>query len=235
MRAETYIASGNVVLDSRAAPMRVKAALEAARLHEHFGKVAGVIVRTAAEMVVAANPLPKADWSKTAVLFLDARSPRDALNPGGRTTGRRDGSERSRDFRPTTRPAWDTRGCAFRPPGPRPRATCGPRPSWPSWPRWRRPGEAADLITAHTTKNPGPAARGPSFVGAGGSPQNLKLNPPRTRLARKPTLSGAVEPQLRPQSKRPRSVRRYSTLALRFRLMPYSRPAPAAQPAWVLS
>lgn len=84
-RVETYIASGNVVLDSRAAPGRVKATLEAC-LQEHFGKdfgkAAGVVVRTAAEMatIVAANPFPKADPSKTAVLLLDARPPRDALD-----------------------------------------------------------------------------------------------------------------------------------------------------------
>jgi uncharacterized protein (DUF1697 family) len=86
--SSAYIASGNVVLDSRAAPARVKAALEA-RLQEHFGKAAGVIVRTAAEMVVivAANPFPKADPSKTAVLFLNASPPRDALN---NAAGRRD-------------------------------------------------------------------------------------------------------------------------------------------------
>ena len=79
-RVETYIASGNVVLDSKAKPARVKAALEA-RLHVHFGKAAGVIVRSAAEMaaVVAANPFSKADPRKTAVLFLDAKPPRDAL------------------------------------------------------------------------------------------------------------------------------------------------------------
>ena len=79
-RVETYIASGNVVLDSKAKPARIKADLEA-RLHAHFGKAAGVIVRSAAEMaaVVAANPFPKADPRKTAVLFLDARPPRDAL------------------------------------------------------------------------------------------------------------------------------------------------------------
>jgi uncharacterized protein (DUF1697 family) len=46
---ETYIASGNVVLESKAAPSRVKATLEA-RLHAYVGKPVGVIVRTAAEM-----------------------------------------------------------------------------------------------------------------------------------------------------------------------------------------
>jgi uncharacterized protein (DUF1697 family) len=87
-RVETYIASGNVVLDSKAKPASVKADLEA-RLHAHFGRAAGVIVRSAAEMaaVVAANPFAKADPRKTAVLFLDAKPPRDAL---AQATGQRD-------------------------------------------------------------------------------------------------------------------------------------------------
>jgi uncharacterized protein (DUF1697 family) len=87
-QVETYIASGNVVLGSKAKPARIKAALEA-RLQAHFGKAAGVIVRSAAEMaaVVAANPFAKADPRKTAVLFLDAKPPRDAL---AHATGQRD-------------------------------------------------------------------------------------------------------------------------------------------------
>ena len=46
---ETYIASGNVVLDSKAKPQAVKAELEA-RLLAYFGKPARVVVRTAEEM-----------------------------------------------------------------------------------------------------------------------------------------------------------------------------------------
>jgi uncharacterized protein (DUF1697 family) len=45
VRVETYIASGNVVLDSKAKPPAVKAALER-RLLVYFGKPAGVVVRT---------------------------------------------------------------------------------------------------------------------------------------------------------------------------------------------
>jgi uncharacterized protein (DUF1697 family) len=56
---ETYIASGNVVLDSKAKPQAVKAELEA-RLLAYFGKPARVVVRTAEEMaaVLKANPFP---------------------------------------------------------------------------------------------------------------------------------------------------------------------------------
>jgi uncharacterized protein (DUF1697 family) len=87
-RVETYIASGNVVFDSRVAPSRVKAELEA-RLLAHAGKPMGVMVRTAAEMVavLTANPFPDADPKYAYAIFLDHRPPRDALE---RAVGRRD-------------------------------------------------------------------------------------------------------------------------------------------------
>jgi uncharacterized protein (DUF1697 family) len=74
MRVETYIASGNVVFDSKAAASRVKAALEA-RLLAHFGKPAGVVLRTAVEMatVLAANPFPCAEPKYTYVVFSTIR------------------------------------------------------------------------------------------------------------------------------------------------------------------
>jgi uncharacterized protein (DUF1697 family) len=80
-RVETYIASGNVVFDSKAAPSKVKAELEA-RLLEHFGKPMGLVVRTAAEMtaVLKANPFPKAEPKHTYAIFLDGRPPADALD-----------------------------------------------------------------------------------------------------------------------------------------------------------
>ena len=79
-RVETYIASGNVVFDSKAKPARVKAELEA-RLLAYLGKPMGVTVRTAAEMaaVLEANPFPKADPKLTYAIFLDEAPPRDAL------------------------------------------------------------------------------------------------------------------------------------------------------------
>jgi uncharacterized protein (DUF1697 family) len=81
-RVETYIASGNVVFDSKAKPAAVKAALEA-RLAAALGKPVGVVVRTAAEIaaVLAANPFAKAKTEPkyTYVFFLDVAPPSNAL------------------------------------------------------------------------------------------------------------------------------------------------------------
>jgi uncharacterized protein (DUF1697 family) len=78
---ETYIASGNVIFDSKASASHVKAELEA-RLLAHAKKPVGVAVRTAAEMaaVVRANPFRKTEPKYTHVVFLDVRPPRDALD-----------------------------------------------------------------------------------------------------------------------------------------------------------
>ncbi len=77
--AETYIASGNVVFESKAAPSKVKAELDA-RLLAYAGKPVGVVLRTAAEMaaVLKANPFSGAEQHAYAI-FLDRRPPRDAL------------------------------------------------------------------------------------------------------------------------------------------------------------
>jgi uncharacterized protein (DUF1697 family) len=84
-RVETYIASGNVVFDSKASSAKVKAELEA-RLLAYAKKPVGVIVRTAAEIaaVLAANPFPKAEGRHSYAIFLDRAPPRDALD---RVTG----------------------------------------------------------------------------------------------------------------------------------------------------
>ena len=76
----TYIASGNVVFDSKAAAAKVKSALEA-RLIAYAGKPVGVVVRTAAELaaIVEANPFPKASQSHAVAIFLDEPPPKDAL------------------------------------------------------------------------------------------------------------------------------------------------------------
>lgn len=78
---ETYIASGNVVFESKAAPPRVKAELER-RLHAHVGKPVGVVLRTGPEMaaVLRGNPFPNAMPGCTHVFFLDQSPPRDALD-----------------------------------------------------------------------------------------------------------------------------------------------------------
>jgi uncharacterized protein (DUF1697 family) len=79
-RVETYIASGNVVFDSKAKPAKVKAELES-RLRAYFGKPMGVVVRSASEMaaVLKGNPFPKAEPKHAYAIFLDAPPPRDAL------------------------------------------------------------------------------------------------------------------------------------------------------------
>lgn len=79
-RVETYIASGNVVFESKAAPSRVKAELEG-RLHAYAGKRVGVVVRSAPEMraVLEANPFPKAEPKYTYAIFLDEPPHSNAL------------------------------------------------------------------------------------------------------------------------------------------------------------
>lgn len=79
-RVETYLASGNVVFESKAVATKVKAELEA-RLAARAGKQVDVMVRTAKEMaaVLKANPFAKAEPKYTTAIFLDRRTPRDAL------------------------------------------------------------------------------------------------------------------------------------------------------------
>lgn len=76
----TYIASGNVVFNSKAPAAKVKSALEA-RLLSHAGKPVGVVIRTATELaaVVRANPFPRASQSQAVAIFLDEPPPKDAL------------------------------------------------------------------------------------------------------------------------------------------------------------
>ena len=76
----TYIASGNVVFESRKSEAAIKAALEK-RLAAYAGKPVGVLVRTAAEMaqVLADNPFPKAAPNRTMAVFLDRAPPADTL------------------------------------------------------------------------------------------------------------------------------------------------------------
>lgn len=78
---ETYIASGNVVFESKGAPAKVQSELEA-HLSAHFGKPAAVFVRTAAEMqaVLDANPFPEVESKHTYAIFLDAKPAHDVLD-----------------------------------------------------------------------------------------------------------------------------------------------------------
>jgi uncharacterized protein (DUF1697 family) len=79
-KVRTYIASGNVILQSPKSEKQVKSVLETA-LENYAGKPVGVLVRTAAEMadVVARNPFPDAPANLTIVIFLDQPPAKDAL------------------------------------------------------------------------------------------------------------------------------------------------------------
>ncbi|MBB3004162.1 uncharacterized protein (DUF1697 family) [Paraburkholderia tropica] len=76
----TYIASGNVVFDSRLAASSVKKQLEAS-LEAYAGKPVGVLLRNAAEMaaIVAANPFADAPPDRTVAIFLDTAPPANLL------------------------------------------------------------------------------------------------------------------------------------------------------------
>jgi len=78
--ARTYIASGNVVFESRLDEAKIKAELEA-RLAAHAGKSLGVLMRSGAEMVAVlrANPFAGAPGNLTYAIFLDAPPPAETL------------------------------------------------------------------------------------------------------------------------------------------------------------
>ena len=77
----TYIASGNVVFESKLKAPAIKKELER-RLLAYAGKPVVVLLRTAAEMaeVLANNPYPNAPGNRTVAIFLDAPPPKDALD-----------------------------------------------------------------------------------------------------------------------------------------------------------
>ena len=79
--AQTYIASGNVLFESKVSAAKVKSELET-RLLDYAGRPITVIVRTPAEMVAIhkANPFPKAAPTQAVVIFLDKPPPADALD-----------------------------------------------------------------------------------------------------------------------------------------------------------
>jgi uncharacterized protein (DUF1697 family) len=80
-KVKTYIASGNVVFQSKKSEAQVKKALEAA-LAAYAGKPVGVMVRTAAEMaaVLTSNAFPDAPTNATVAIFLDEHPPVNALD-----------------------------------------------------------------------------------------------------------------------------------------------------------
>jgi uncharacterized protein (DUF1697 family) len=82
---ETYIASGNVVFDSKDHATRVRSKLEV-RLRAYIGKSVDVFVRTSVEMraVLDGNPFPSAEPARTYVFFLADHPPRDAISAAHR-------------------------------------------------------------------------------------------------------------------------------------------------------
>ena len=77
---QTYIASGNVVFRTKAAPAAIQRGL-GQRLAAYAGKPVGLLVRTAAEMVavLAANPFPRAAPNRVMAVFLADPPPADTL------------------------------------------------------------------------------------------------------------------------------------------------------------
>jgi uncharacterized protein (DUF1697 family) len=87
-KVKTYIASGNVVFQSKLSEAKVKGILEAA-LAAYAEKPVGVMVRTATEMaaVLAANPFSHAAPNRNIAIFLDEKPPANALEAA---TGQKD-------------------------------------------------------------------------------------------------------------------------------------------------
>lgn len=77
----TYIASGNVVFESKLAEASVKKKLEA-QLEAFAGKPVGILVRTASELaaILKANPFSDTAPDRTVAIFLDTKPPADALD-----------------------------------------------------------------------------------------------------------------------------------------------------------
>jgi uncharacterized protein (DUF1697 family) len=80
LNARTYIASGNVVFESKLPEVAVKAELEKC-LASYAGKPVEVLVRTGPEMaaILAKNPFKSRAANATVAIFLDERPPKDAL------------------------------------------------------------------------------------------------------------------------------------------------------------
>lgn len=80
-RVRTYIASGNVVFESRLGEAAVKKKLEQS-LDAYAGKPVGVLVRSGAELagVLEGNPFAAAAPDRTVAIFLDTPPPADALD-----------------------------------------------------------------------------------------------------------------------------------------------------------
>jgi len=79
-KVRTYIASGNVVFESKLSESSVKTKLERC-LETYAGKPVGVLIRTGEELaaVLAGNPFQSAASNRTVAIFLDAPPPTDTL------------------------------------------------------------------------------------------------------------------------------------------------------------
>jgi uncharacterized protein (DUF1697 family) len=80
LHARTYIASGNVVFESKLAEAAVKTKLERC-MAAYAGKPVEVVVRTGPEMaaVLAKNPFKSRPANQTVAVFLDEHPPKDVL------------------------------------------------------------------------------------------------------------------------------------------------------------
>jgi uncharacterized protein (DUF1697 family) len=80
-RIETYIASGNVVFESKGRAAQVQSELES-RLRNYAQKPIRVFVRTPAQLreILRGNPFPKAESRLTYVFFLDSKPAPDATS-----------------------------------------------------------------------------------------------------------------------------------------------------------
>ncbi|WP_144148355.1 DUF1697 domain-containing protein [Paraburkholderia sp. BCC1884] len=80
VQVRTYIASGNVVFESKLKEASVKSKLEHC-LADYAGKPVGVLVRTGAELVAVleSNPFSSAASNRCVAIFLDAAPPADTL------------------------------------------------------------------------------------------------------------------------------------------------------------
>lgn len=78
-KVRTYIATGNVVLQSKQPEDKVRTLLEA-RLKDHAGKPVGVHVRTRSELLdlLASNPFADVPGNRHLILLLD-ETPNEAL------------------------------------------------------------------------------------------------------------------------------------------------------------
>jgi uncharacterized protein (DUF1697 family) len=89
-RAETYIASGNLLFASDKSESHLKHELESA-ISDHMGARVGVMIRSAAELadVASANPFSNEPANFTVAIFLDGAPPAGAHEAAKNVDGER--------------------------------------------------------------------------------------------------------------------------------------------------